>query len=177
MLKAKSISGKFTGHGSRSNFYVIDKTRGFKTFCDMYHAEYARDVQITLSRLNLAPNVLSEIGRIRIDNRLSECGYITELAEILSCNHWTKSPLCPRCEKKCYKKYNKKISKLVDSIYSHTEYEFVDDNFGNVGFIVRDTKKILVCIDTGRESVFNGEEYNEYPYQYQYEILYQMRKS
>lgn len=166
MLKAKSISGKFTGHGSRSDFYVIDKTRGFKTFCDMYDAEYARNVQIMLSRLNLAPNVLSEIGRIRVCDRLSEWGYITELAEILSCNHWTKSPLCPKCEKKCYKKYNKKISELADSIYSHTGYEFIDDHFGNVGFIVRDTKKILVCIDTGRESVSNGEGYNEYSYQY-----------
>jgi hypothetical protein len=166
MLKAKSISGKFTGCGSRSDFYVIDKTRGFKTFCNMYNAYYARDVQIILSCLNLAPNVLSEIGRIRVGGRLSEWGYITELAKILSCNHWTKPSLCPTCEKKCYRKYSKKISELAESIYNHTEYEFVDDHFGNVGFIVRDKKKILVCIDTGIESISNREGCNEYSYQY-----------
>ena len=56
----------YADSGSKSAFYYIDEKRGFKEFEHKDDAEHARETQLTLARYNLAPKVLSEVGRIRL---------------------------------------------------------------------------------------------------------------
>lgn len=141
---------KFSGNGSRSEFYKLNQRgKGFKTFRSYEDAEYARDVQRELSEWDLAPQVYSEVGRIRIGDRLSEWGYITEVAKVItvhgmSCN-------CYRCDN-LGNEYEEEIGELQNSI-ERAGYYFGDAHVGNVGYITRNGKKIMVCIDTGEESV------------------------
>lgn len=166
MAKSTTISGKYTAYGSRSDFYIIDQDRGFKTFTDEYDAQYAIEAQSILSSLNLAPKVYSDIGRIRVGDKLSDIGYITELAETIKCKHATsETSVCGDCNFRESKQLSKRIYKLCLKIGELTKYEFVDDHVGNIGYVVRKGKKILVCIDTGRESVSDGDcEYYQYGY-------------
>ena len=146
------IVGTFSGNGSMSDFYKIDKLRGFKTFQSKHDAEYARDIQIELSRLECAPYVLSEIGRIRISGYqgLSAWGYITEIAKtIKNGDNFGEVP----------RRYRKELMELHKNIRYYTPYEFADDHVGNVGFVIRNKKRVLVCIDTGPESIGSGTSY------------------
>ena len=44
------------------------------------------------------------------------------------------------------------LQNLVENIYYNTGLEFWDCHAGNVGYIIRRSKRLLVCIDTGWES-------------------------
>lgn len=165
MSKAITIKGKYKSCGSRSDFFIIDENRGFKTFANEDYARYAIETQEILSRINLAPKVYSDIGRIRINNILSPIGYITELAEVIKCKHSDDITSCEDCAFNIGIRLSKKIDKLCCEIEKWTKYEFVDGHVGNVGYIVRKGKKILACIDTGRESVSDGYDC-EYYYGY-----------
>ena len=148
---------KFSGNGSCSEFYKLNQRgKGFKTFRSYEDAEYARDVQRELSEWDLAPRVYSEVGRIRIVDRLSEWGYITEVAKVItphsiSCN-------CYRCDN-LENEYEEEIGELQERIEG-AGYYFGDAHTGNVGYITRNGKKIMVCIDTGKESV-ERDDYDE----------------
>jgi hypothetical protein len=150
---------KVAGEGSRSLFYKLNQRgKGFKTFLDRHDAEYARDVQLELSRLDLAPRVYSEVGRIRIGDRLSRWGYVTEVAKVItphrtSCN-------CYRCDN-LENEYEEEIGELQERI-ERAGYYFGDAHTGNVGYITRNCKKIMVCIDTGEESVQPYESDGDY---------------
>jgi len=145
---------KHAGEGSRSSFYKLNQRgKGFKTFLDREDAEYAHAIQSELSLNNLAPKVYSEVGRIRIGNILSPWGYITEVAKTITphgngCN-------CDKCDM-IEDRYVEEIAELQNDI-EEAGYYFCDTHTGNVGFVKRDGYNILVCIDTGRESV---EEYD-----------------
>ena len=53
-----------------------------------------------------------------------------------------------------------RIEKLSSKI-EEVGYSFVDNHIDNVGYIRRRGRKVLVCIDTGYESVFNdGGDYD-----------------
>jgi hypothetical protein len=114
---------------------------GFKEFISKSRARYARRIQIKLSKLNLAPKVYSRVCKMGYEGffpgKKSGWGYVTELAKTGS-------------EIKL-----SKIQKLVDSIYAKTKLKFWDCHWANIGYVIRDRKKQLVCIDTGRES-FDG---------------------
>jgi hypothetical protein len=152
---------KYRACGSRSDFYTLkDSAYGFKTFRNKKDADYARDTQIMLAELNLAPRVYSEVGKIRIGKskkrqRLSNWGYITEIAEIVGCGE----PGCS-CDI-CYEVEEDlcgEIAELQMTIDSDTGYSFGDAHIGNVGYVNRNGMDILVCIDTGEESVSNYSE-------------------
>ena len=151
------IVGTFSGNGSMSDFYKIDKLRGFKTFQSKHDAEYARDIQMELSDIDCAPYVFSEIGRIRVVGYqgLSAWGYITEIAKTLETHNGYGD--VPR-------RYEDKLNELHKKISDNTSYFFADDHVGNIGFVVRDKKRVLVCIDTGPESIGidDGDEYSPY---------------
>lgn len=140
--------------GSRSNFYIIDDKRGFKEFHEKYDAEYAHNTQTILAANNLAPKVLSEVGKIRYrDNfELSSWGYITEIAEVIGCGGNECS--CGMCDDDLPYLYRDKIQKLVNKM-GDICFEFGDAHIGNVGYVRRNGKKVLVCIDCGEESVTN----------------------
>lgn len=112
---------------------------GFKEFISKKRAVYARKVQIRLSRYNLAPKVYSKICRVGYDKLFpgmrSGWGYITELAKATN---------------KKLKLY--KIQKLVDDILDKTQLKFWDCHWENIGYVVRNKKRVLVCIDTGKET-------------------------
>lgn len=146
--------------GSRAAFYKLDDNRGFKEFATIEDAEYACGVQTDLSYHNLAPKVLSEIGRIRMpknlsDNKLSGWGYITEIAEVIGCSG--NDCYCGECED-VFDTMRRKVNNLINKIDS-VGYNFADAHVGNVGYVKRNGKKVLVCIDTGEESVFNDSGY------------------
>lgn len=153
----------YADSGSKSAFYYIDEKRGFKEFEEKEDAEHARETQLTLAKYNLAPKVLSEVGRIRLpdngmyDDTFSGWGFITETAEMLGCGGNDCS--CGECED-LYDRMTRKIDKLSSKI-EDIGYSFVDNHIGNVGYIRRSGRKVLVCIDTGYESVFNdGGDYD-----------------
>jgi hypothetical protein len=151
-----TIVGSYENAGSRSAFYVIDNKRGFKEFCQKSEAEYAHTVQDKLSTYDMAPYVLSQVGKIRKNSgELSDWGYITEIAEIIGCGGNECS--CGECDEDCYEFYNDKIQDLTDNMLRIVGVEFMDNHIGNVGFIRRNRKKILVCIDFGQESVYDED--------------------
>jgi hypothetical protein len=151
-----TIVGSYDNCGSRSAFYVIDNKRGFKEFGDKEEAEYAHAVQSKLSCIDLAPEVLSQIGKIRkSDGSLSDWGYITEIAEMIGCGG--NECNCGECDEDFYYMYEDKIQDLTDNMLRIAGIEFMDNHIGNVGFIRRNRKKVLVCIDFGQESVYDED--------------------
>ena len=152
--------GEYDNCGSRSTFYVIDSERGFKDFKTKEDAEYAHDIQSKLSAFNLAPRVLSDIGKIRHRDslELSNWGYITEIAEMIGCGG--NDCECGECGDISYAK-SKQIHKLCGKIYD-LGLEFMDAHIGNVGYIKRNGEKVLVCIDCGQESVYDEEVDDNY---------------
>jgi hypothetical protein len=157
-----TIVGKYENQGSMSAFYVIDNKRGFKEFCGKYEAEYAHSVQSKLENYNMAPYVLSQVGKIRKSNGdLSDWGYITEIAQTIGCGGNECS--CGECDDDLQFMYDNKICKLAHEMMYMLGVEFMDSHIGNVGFVRRNGKKVLVCIDFGTESVYD-EDYATEPY-------------
>lgn len=148
---------QYADAGSRSSFYYIDDDRGFKEFEYKEDAEYARNTQLVLSENNLAPKVLSPVGRIRLpenghyDTKFSGWGYMTEIAEMIGCGG--NDCDCGECDD-LYESNIAKINRLTSKI-DKMGYSFVDNHIGNVGYVRRRGRKVLVCIDTGNESVLD----------------------
>jgi hypothetical protein len=161
---------KYNNCGSRSKFYTLEdkKNKGFKTFIKKEHAEQAREVQIELAKYDLAPRVYSEVGRIRIGKnkkQFSDWGYVTEIAILPGCGG--NDCECGNCGD-LESDLNDEICDLTDGIES-LGYYFPDNHIGNVGYVRRKGRKVLVCIDTGYESVQCADEcYNEYDEDYNY---------
>lgn len=154
---------QYADSGSRSSFYMIDDERGFKEFEHKEDAEYARNTQLALAEHNLAPKVLSEVGRIRLpndgryDEKFSGWGYMTEIAEMIGCGG--NDCACGECDD-IYESMISKVNRLNSKI-DGIGYEFMDNHIGNIGYVRRRGRNVLVCIDTGRESVFDGRDYDE----------------
>jgi len=152
--------GKYDNCGSRSQFYIIDEQRGFKDFETEEDAQYAHYVQSKLAYHNLAPRVLSDIGKIRYrhDMELSGWGYITEIAEMIGCGG--NDCDCGDCEDIFHSMY-KQVNRLVHKI-AKLDMEFMDAHVGNLGYVKRNGKKVLVCIDCGQESMYDPEVDDNY---------------
>ena len=147
-----TIVGKYENAGSTSAFYVIDNKRGFKEFSDKYEAEYAHSVQSKLEDWNMAPYVLSQVGKIRKSNgNLSSWGYITEIAKTIGCGG--NSCSCGDCGDDLEFSYENQISNLAYRMMKKAGVEFIDSHIGNVGFVRRKGRRVMVCIDFGTESV------------------------
>lgn len=147
-----TIVKKRSGMGCASAFYKLKgkRDRGFKTFADKDSADIAHSTQVELSRYNLAPYVYSQVGRVRkSDGKLSSWGYITEIAELIC---------CPGNDCRCCDREDIEDHYYDDIFYLTSEMEeygfnFGDNHAGNVGFVKRDGIDVMVCIDTGDESV------------------------
>lgn len=151
-----TIVGNYENCGSRSAFYVIDDERGFKEFDDKQEATYAHSVQSKLEVYNLAPKVLSQIGKIRKSNgSLSHWGYITEIAEVIGCGG--NECHCGECEDDLPYMLSASINRLTDKMLMKADVEFMDGHIGNVGYVYRKGKRVLVCIDFGSESVYDQD--------------------
>jgi hypothetical protein len=145
-------TGTYKNKGCASKFYKLtNKNRGFKEFNSKRDADIAHYNQNVLSQYDLAPRVYSEVGRIRIgrNKRLSKWGYITEVAITLGCGG-NDCDCCDRDELE--REYGEMIVDLCDKIDGIGFY-FSDCHSGNVGFVKRHGRPVMVCIDTGDESI------------------------
>ena len=128
--------------GGYCAFYTINSSYGiaFKEFISKSRAEYARKVQVKLSKFDLAPKVASKLCKLNYEklfpNQKSGWGYITEVAKTVEKNKVSLN----------------KIQKLVDDIFNNTKLKFWDCHWANLGYIIRKGKRKLVCIDTGKET-------------------------
>lgn len=149
-----AIMPKRKSHGCASSFYMMKNSyHGFKSFDSYEAASIAHYNQSYLSKYDLAPYVYSEVGRVRIgkSKRLSDWGYITEVANTIGCGGNTC--VCGQCERyELEGEYYDEIDDLVSRMEEHDFY-FGDNHVGNVGYVHRDNRYIMVCIDTGDESV------------------------
>lgn len=140
------LSGLYSEDGGYCTLFKVSHQPllGFKEFISKSRAEYARKVQIKLSRHNLAPKVYSKLCKMRYEpyfpHQISGWGYITELARPIDKNGIVSL---------------KRIQNLVDEIFTKTKLNFWDCHFSNIGLVNRQGRKKLVCIDTGKES-FDG---------------------
>lgn len=168
---AVSYYGKFSDSGSRNSFYTIKSSKyGFKSFPTKNLANFSHAVQSRLSDNDLSPKVYSTVGRIRIPTyvtksdgkgslkaiettELSDWGYLTEIAKPYYCANYYNDFTC---EDHCYyqgscRNYDK-VCNLIESIQEHG-IEYTDAHNGNLGWVTRKKKRVLVVIDIGRESI------------------------
>lgn len=178
MGTAVSYYGQFSDSGSRNSFYTVKRTKyGFKSFPTKNLANFSHAVQSRLSENDLSPKVYSPVGRIRIPSwvtksdgkgslkgiatmELSDWGYLTEIAKPYYCSD---DDMCGgHCfyEGNC-KNYNK-VRSLIDKIEEHG-LEYTDAHNGNLGWVTRKKKRVLVVIDIGRESIGDYDD-SLYPY-------------
>ena len=147
-----TIVKKRSGAGCASSFYKLKgkRDRGFKIFGCKEDAEIAHTHQSELSTYDLAPYVYSQVGRVRkSDGSLTGWGFITEIAELICC----PGNSCYCCDRESISyDYEQEISNLVDNMYEYG-FSFGDDHPGNVGFVKRNGFAVMVCIDTGDESI------------------------
>lgn len=117
---------------------------GFKEFISKPRAKYSREIQLVLSKFDLAPKVYSNLCKMKyhklFPSQTTGWGYITEIARPID----KKGIVSP-----------KRIQDLVDEIFDKTKLKFWDCHFSNIGLVKRQNVKKLVCIDTGKES-FDG---------------------
>ena len=142
--------------GGSAEFYHIkeSKTIGFKQFASKKYANRAYNRQKLLSKYNLAPRVIGVVCKITYKLPIHEAlpgqfysfktnwGFITEKAKIL--------------DEKVMKKRLKEIQSLVNNIQKKAHLKFWDCHYWNVGYVRRNNRAKLVCIDTGNES-FNRD--------------------
>jgi hypothetical protein len=127
--------------GGSAEFYRIneDKNLGFKQFRNKKFAIDAYNKQRLLSKFGLAPKVYGKITKLNYEwGEKTNWGYITEKARIV--------------DEEVMKKRLREIESLVQSIQQKTKLKFWDCHYWNVGYVKRNNKAKLVCIDTGKES-------------------------
>jgi hypothetical protein len=131
--------------GGSAEFYSIkhSSTLGFKQFKNKNWAIDAYTKQKLLSKLGLAPKVYGEICRLTFDDPLLKdhitgWGFITERAKTV--------------DEKSMRKRLSEIQNLVNIIHDKTGLKFWDCHYYNIGYVTRNKKSKLVCIDTGKES-------------------------
>lgn len=130
--------------GGSAEFYPISGKRniGFKQFRDKKFATAAWKKQKLLSKFSLAPKVLSQVIKLPIIYKdycdQTNWGFITEKARVI--------------DEKIMRTRMDEIQNLVETIYKKTRLKFWDCHYYNIGYIKRNNKSKLVCIDTGHES-------------------------
>jgi hypothetical protein len=151
-----TIVKKKSGAGCASSFHKLkgQRGRGFKIFNSKEDAEIARNNQSELSQYNLAPYVYSQVGRVRkSDGSLTHWGFITEMAELICC----PGNGCKCCDRESIMyDYENEVDNLIGNM-EDVGFHFGDSHAGNVGFVNRDGNRVMVCIDTGDESVLSDE--------------------
>ena len=154
-----TIERRKSSSGCASDFYKLKgmANKGFKTFENYESAIVAHYNQTKLAEHNLAPYVHSEVGRVRIGKgkKLSKWGYVTEIAETLGCGGNTCT--CGECD---HEELECEFGDAIEELTAEMEdlgFYFGDNHMGNVGYVYRDGFPVLVCIDTGDESVTSDD--------------------
>lgn len=130
--------------GGSAEFYDIkeDKNLGFKQFRNKKFATEAYNKQKLLSKFGFAPKIYGKVCKLPTQSEYyhgkSGWGYITEKARV--------------ADEQVMSKRLREIQCLVESIKKKTKLEFWDCHYYNMGYVKRNNKAKLVCIDTGKES-------------------------
>jgi hypothetical protein len=153
--------GEYVDSGSRNGFYYAKgssrRKYGFKEFQSKGWAEWSYNVQKELSKVNIAPYVFGEVGRISLGHgSLTEWGYLTEVAKEVKpcrssdcgCDRWDAVENCP---------IYKRVLELT-GIMEDMGLEFNDGHLANFGVVRRKNKRIIVLIDTGVEGFADWDE-------------------
>ena len=128
--------------------HELSENKVFKTFRSKDIATVALKYQKKLAKYNLAPQVYTTLFHINNPAKKSGWGFITEKAEdFYSDEDWAVFDSCGAL---------RKLQKLVEDIAQKTKLKFWDCHYSNIGYIIRDSKPVLVCIDTGKESFQNA---------------------
>jgi len=141
-------SGWFDEGGYCQVYTIKNKKKiVFKEFRNKKKAQESYKYHKKLAKFDLAPKIFSPICKLTFayeddiyQPESSDWGYVMEKASPI--NHSDRSML--------------KIQELVDAIKKHTGLKFWDSHWYNVGTIIRNKRKKIVCIDTGKES-FDGD--------------------
>jgi hypothetical protein len=172
-MKTKySYVGRYSCGGSQNSFYKVKgKKYGFKSFPNKSLATFAHKVQDVLSQEYLAPYVLSPVCRIRVPNYfmgqnskieahmvLSDWGYLTEIAKPFNCKSGDYCSGDCANDDGCL--HNDSVRTLLNDIEG-CGLTYNDAHPGNLGYVIRGDKKVLVVIDCGAESVV--DEDGNYP--------------
>ena len=117
--------------------HELSENKVFKAFRSKDIATVALTYQKKLAKYNLAPKVYSTLFHINNPAKKSGWGFITEKAEdFYSDVGWAVFDSCGAL---------RKLQKLVEDITQKTKLKFWDCHYGNVGYIIRDKKPVLVC--------------------------------
>jgi len=128
--------------------HELSENKVFKAFRSKDIATVSLTYQKKLAKYNLAPQVYTTLFHINNPAKKSGWGFITEKAEnFYSEVAWAKFDSCGAL---------RKLQKLVEDIAQKTKLKFWDCHYGNIGYIIREKKPVLVCIDTGKESFRNA---------------------
>jgi hypothetical protein len=129
--------------------HELSENKVFKAFRSNDIATIALKYQKKLAKYNLAPKAYTRLFQINDPEKkksLSGWGFVTEKAE----DFYSDANPPP------YYGGMRKLQKLVEDIAQKTKLKFWDCHYDNVGYIIRDKKPVLVCIDTGKESFRNA---------------------
>lgn len=129
--------------------HELSENKVFKAFRSKDIATVSLTYQKKLAKYNLAPQVYTTLFHINNPAKKSGWGFITEKAE----DFYSDYAACAKFDS-CGAL--RKIQKLVEDIAQKTKLKFWDCHYGNIGYIIRDKKPVLVCIDTGKESFRNA---------------------
>lgn len=134
--------------GGNCQVYPIQNSNSliFKEFKSKNKATQSYSIHKKLCKYDFAPKIFSSVCRLDFlvedgwnPDEPSDWGYIIERAYPVPHTKF----------------YMESIQELVEQIEEKTGMKFWDCHWYNVGFVLRDNYKKLVCIDTGKES-FNG---------------------
>ena len=139
--------------GCGSECTVFKTNRGIlKCYSSKSDAQSACTLQQQLSYFDLAPEVYTNARRHKVDDT-TLWGYYSEEAELLpecECDEYFK---CDSCDESAETR-----EQVIEAIQYWTGLEYVDFHAGNFGFIMRDGKRVMVCIDTGVKGFVEHEE-------------------
>ena len=131
--------------GVGSECTVFRDSKGvLKCYDGRHEAKMAHEMQSTLSYFDLAPEVLSGVSKRNIGENTWLWGYYTEEAELLeecSCDEYYGCDICEDTKQERVQ--------VCDAIAHWCGLEYTDYHPGNFGYIWRDQRWKMVCIDTG----------------------------
>lgn len=130
------------GYGSECTVFRTEKGI-LKCYNSKSDAQGACDIQQQLSYFDLAPEVYTNARRHKLEEG-TFWGYYSEEAELLpecECDEYYK---CDSCDESAEAR-----DEVIEAIQYWTGLEYTDFHAGNFGFVNRDGKRVMVCIDTG----------------------------
>ena len=136
--------------GSYCDFLPIkgEDHLGFKSFKLKTRAKEAYRIQKKLANFNLAPEIITEVCKIPYSYDPDLLKYWTPEETVTSWGYVTEKAMLVDIDDTPYNK----LQSLVDNIRDKTGLKFWDCHWTDIGYIKRECKKLLVCIDTGKES-------------------------